>query len=102
MLDEAAVDLVARANEIVVLCYFDDHARREGFRAALLIMVAKAAAAERSRTLRHLVAHDRLDPFLPVGPNRGVILGRFSNVLLAGGLGGENHAAGARIDAVAV
>jgi hypothetical protein len=44
ILDEAAVDLVACPNEIVVLRHFDDHSLRERLRAAARSVIAKAAA----------------------------------------------------------
>ena len=46
-MDEAAVDLVARANKIVVLRHSDDDPRRQRLHAALRRVVAKAADAER-------------------------------------------------------
>jgi hypothetical protein len=60
-------------------------------------VIAKAAAAEGSRPLRHVIAHDGLYPLLTLGSDRGIVLRRFLELLLADGLGGQNHAAGTHI-----
>jgi hypothetical protein len=101
-LDEAAVDLVARPDEVVVLRHFDDHSLWERLRAAVRSVIAKAAAAEGSRPLRHVIAHDRLYPLLPFGPDGGIIFRRLLQFLLGNGLGGQHHAAGAHVDALSV
>jgi hypothetical protein len=69
ILDEAAVDLVTCANKIVVLRHFDDHPKRERLSAAGRSVVAKAAAAERSKTHPHTPRQtEPIDPLHGTAP----------------------------------